>query len=122
MLLRYDGSTWSSFVVDEATAPTGAQAWSGWSPRTPDPIVVDGQGRVWFSTDELGLMSFDGEVVRRVDAPGLRLGALDLAVGADGALWVASRRGALYRLCIPPATAEPGCTTLSQTPYDAVAP
>lgn len=68
-----------------------------WTSTRPASLVVDPAGRVWFSVYQLGLHVYDGRDFERIDAPGLRRGALDLAVDAKGDVWIVTFEGTLYR-------------------------
>ena len=96
-LLHLGADGWE--MIDRAAGmpQEGQRAWSTLPPASSATIVVDHDGRVWFSIYRLGLFVFDGSEFERVEDPGLRLGALDLDIGADGSIWIASVTGGLYR-------------------------
>ena len=96
-LLHLGADGWE--MIDRAAGmpQEGQRAWSALPPASGATIVVDHDGRVWFSIYRLGLFTFDGSEFERVEDPGLRLGALDLEIGPHGSIWIASVTGGLYR-------------------------
>ena len=96
-LLHLGADGWE--MIDRAAGmpQEGQRAWSTPPPAAGATIVVDHDGRVWFSIYRLGLFVFDGAEFKRMADPGLRLGALDLDIGPDGSIWIASVTGGLYR-------------------------
>ncbi|MEW6447823.1 MAG: 6-bladed beta-propeller [Bacillota bacterium] len=69
----------------------------------PNTVAVDANGRVYvgeFAAGRIRVFSARGEFKQKIDAStaGVPLQPLDLAVGADGRLYVADRRGAVYVL------------------------
>ena len=96
-LLHLGADGWETFDRAAGMPQEGQRAWSTPPPASTATIVVDHDGRVWFSIYRLGLFVFDGTEFERIEDPGLRLGALDLDIGPDGSVWIASVTGGLYR-------------------------
>jgi streptogramin lyase len=95
-LLHLSADGWETIDRAAGMPQEGQRAWSALPPAASATIVVDQDGRVWFSIYRLGLFVFDGSEFERIEDPGLRLGALDLEIGLDGSIWIASVSGGLY--------------------------
>ena len=89
---------WAIFTLPADVPDDGSGAWIGWSPMAGAPLLADDEGRLWASPPGAGLHLLEGETLRRIAAPGLGLGAQDLAADERGCLWAATRRGALYTI------------------------
>ena len=96
-LLHLGVDGWETIDRAAGMPQEGQRAWSALPPASSATIVVDHEGRVWFSIYRLGLFVFDGFEFERFEVPGLRLGALDLEIGPHGSIWIASVTGGLYR-------------------------
>lgn len=96
-LLRFDGSGWTVLGPDQGLPRDTRRAWTTRGPEAPVALAVDRAGRAWFSIDHGGLWVAGDEGIERVRFPGLGSGALDLAGTSDGAVWIASTRGGLFR-------------------------
>ncbi len=95
-LMRFDGTDWTVLGPDEGMPRDDQQPWTMAGPQTPVALAVNRTGRAWFSLDRRGLWLADDDV-ERVRFPGLGTGALDLASTPDGAIWIVSSLGRLYR-------------------------
>lgn len=96
-LLRSDGSSWTVLGPEQGLPQDTRVAWTAPGPQAPVALTVDHLGRAWFSLEADGLWLADDDGIHRVHFPGLGSGALDLAATAEGAVWIASARGALFR-------------------------
>ncbi len=81
-LARYAGGHWQSYTTDDGLAANQVLS-----------LLVDSDNRVWAGTEEHGVSVFDGTTFRSYDEQLLGATVLDVAQAADGAIWVATRRG-----------------------------
>jgi hypothetical protein len=103
LLRRGADGDWTVFGASEGMPQDRSRLSLGWSRHVPAPLAVDQAGRVWFSIEQVGLHVFDGSAFERVVAPGLRSGALDIAMGPEGDGWIVGATGGLFRLPASPA-------------------
>lgn len=96
-LLRSDGVGWTVLGPEEGLPRDTRKAWTMPLAAAPVALTVDRSGRAWFSIDTHGLWTAGDDGVERVRFAGLGSGALDLAGTPDGAVWIASSRGGLFR-------------------------
>ena len=99
VLLRHHEGTWSAIGPEQGMPQDKVGAWTDWDPTAPNIIMVDPDGRVWFSVRGIGLYLYDGVDFHRVEVPGSGTGVLDIRVDPDGRAWIVSGRGALYVVC-----------------------